>query len=216
VLTIDYYSDILCVWAWVAQRRIEELITALGEQLKVQFHYVDVFGNIPHKMETQWASKGGYSGFAAHVISAVDAYDELEISPDVWSKVKPVTSANAHLVIKAVELAYDPKESAKMALTFRRAFFIGAEDIGNLDTLFSLAREQGLSETAIQQRIITGDAIAKLVHDYNQAKMQNIKGSPSYVMDGGRQTLYGNVGYRVLRANAEELLKQPANEASWC
>jgi predicted DsbA family dithiol-disulfide isomerase len=24
-LVIDYYSDILCVWAWIAQRRIEEL-----------------------------------------------------------------------------------------------------------------------------------------------------------------------------------------------
>ena len=24
-LVIDYYTDILCVWAWVAQRRIEEL-----------------------------------------------------------------------------------------------------------------------------------------------------------------------------------------------
>ncbi|MEZ5483114.1 MAG: hypothetical protein R3E73_13460 [Porticoccaceae bacterium] len=33
-------------------------------------------------------------------------------------------------------------------------------------------------------------------------------GSPSYVINGGRQTLYGNVGYRVLRANIDELLKQ--------
>jgi predicted DsbA family dithiol-disulfide isomerase len=52
--------------------------------------------------------------------------------------------------------------------------------------------------------------------DYQQAKQNAIKGSPSYVIDGGRQTLYGNVGYRVLSANIEELLKNPANEASWC
>jgi predicted DsbA family dithiol-disulfide isomerase len=52
--------------------------------------------------------------------------------------------------------------------------------------------------------------------DYQQAKQKAIKRSPSYVIDGGRQTLYGNVGYRVLSANIEELLKSPANEASWC
>jgi hypothetical protein len=35
-------------------------------------------------------------------------------------------------------------------------------------------------------------------------------------MNNGRQILYGNVGYRVLRANAAELLNQPSDEASWC
>jgi hypothetical protein len=35
-------------------------------------------------------------------------------------------------------------------------------------------------------------------------------------MNGGRQILYGNVGYRILNANVEELLKHPEQEASWC
>jgi hypothetical protein len=35
-------------------------------------------------------------------------------------------------------------------------------------------------------------------------------------MDGGRQILYGNVGYRVLHSNIEQLLKHPQDEASWC
>ena len=35
-------------------------------------------------------------------------------------------------------------------------------------------------------------------------------------LDGGRQTLFGNVGYRVISANIEELLHQPSGEASWC
>ncbi len=58
--------------------------------------------------------------------------------------------------------------------------------------------------------------MAALMQDYQTSKLQSIKGSPSYVIDGGRQTLYGNVGYRVLLANVEELLKNPIGEASWC
>ncbi len=61
-----------------------------------------------------------------------------------------------------------------------------------------------------------GSAMAALMHDYQKSKQYSIKGSPSYVMDGGRQTLYGNVGYRVLLANTEELLKNPVDVASWC
>ena len=29
-LSIDYYTDILCVWAWIAQRRIDQLNAQLG------------------------------------------------------------------------------------------------------------------------------------------------------------------------------------------
>ena len=45
----------------------------------------------------------------------------------------------------------------------------------------------------------------------------HIHGSPSFVLNDGRQTLYGNVGYRVLEANIQELLRAPsADQASWC
>ena len=45
----------------------------------------------------------------------------------------------------------------------------------------------------------------------------NIQGSPSFVLNEGRQKLYGNVGYRILEANIHELLRaQPADQASWC
>jgi len=216
VLTIDYYSDVLCIWAWIAQLRIDELTANLGAQVDLKFHYVDVFGNVPHKMETQWADKGGLQGFALHILHASETYPELEVNPNIWSRVTPVTSANAHLILKAVELACDATEAAKMALSFRQAFFGRAQDISNLDVLISILREQGLDSKVIQREITNGRAIAALTNDYSQAKALGIKGSPSYMMDGGRQTLYGNVGYRVLHANAEELLKQPNHEASWC
>lgn len=35
-------------------------------------------------------------------------------------------------------------------------------------------------------------------------------------LNEGRQILFGNVGYRVLQANIEELIKNPEVEASWC
>lgn len=40
-LIIEYYSDILCVWAWIAQRRIDELNRELGNKIALQHYYVD-------------------------------------------------------------------------------------------------------------------------------------------------------------------------------
>jgi hypothetical protein len=44
-----------------------------------------------------------------------------------------------------------------------------------------------------------------------------IEGSPSLVLNEGRQKLYGNVGFRVIEANVQGLLHAAGPEdASWC
>ena len=215
-LIIDYYSDILCVWAWIAQRRIDELNQELEDKIEFHYHYVDIFGDVPTKMNTQWKSKGGYAGFAEHVQKSAAAFDDAPINPQIWTEVKPATSANAHLMLKAIEVAYDKSRSIEMALKFRAAFFVDALDIGDLDVLSGLLNDSDLDCYKVNACIRDGSAMAALMHNYQNSKQQGVKGSPSYVMDGGRQTLYGNVGYRVLLANSEELLKNPSDEASWC
>ena len=47
-------------------------------------------------------------------------------------------------------------------------------------------------------------------------KDYGIKGSPCFVMNEGRQILFGNVGYRVLQTNINELFNRTSDEASWC
>ena len=43
-----------------------------------------------------------------------------------------------------------------------------------------------------------------------------VQGSPTFVLNQGRQKLFGNVGYRVIAANIEELLHDNAGQLSWC
>jgi predicted DsbA family dithiol-disulfide isomerase len=215
-LPIDYYTDVLCVWAWIAQRRLDELNEQLGATIELRYHYVDVFGDTAEKMRTQWADRGLYDGFSEHVIESASPFKNAPINPRIWSEVRPATSANAHLILKAVEISDGQDASIALALALRKAFFVEAVDIGDLAVLYNLVKQQGLSEDQTRQAVVDGTAIAALMGDYQKAKTQQIKGSPSYVLDNGRQILYGNVGYRVLHANIEELLKQPDGEASWC
>ena len=213
---IDYYSDVLCVWAWVAQRRLDELNKLFGDRIELHYHYIDVFGDSAGKIEKQWGDRGGYKGFSEHVIESAASFENAPVNPKVWDEIRPATSANAHKVLKAVELAYDKQSAINLALVFRKAFFVDAKDIGHLDVLCDLVKQEGIDPEGVRQSVNEGTAIAALMSDYQKATQLALKGSPSYVMDGGRQTLYGNVGYRVLHANIEELLKNPVDEASWC
>jgi predicted DsbA family dithiol-disulfide isomerase len=215
-IKIDYYSDILCVWAWIAQRRIEEIETQWGDQVTLQHHYVNLFGDTATRIGQQWADRGSFDGFGQHVIDAAAPYDRAPVTSGIWKKVRPATSANAHLLIKAVELARGAAAAAAFALTLREEFFVKGQDIGDLKVVMDIADGAGLDAIALKDDVNNGAAMAALMSDYKDAQDQNVKGSPTWIMNSGRQILYGNVGYRVLHANIEEILKRPEQEASWC
>ncbi|MCB1319116.1 MAG: hypothetical protein KDK34_02620, partial [Leptospiraceae bacterium] len=61
-----------------------------------------------------------------------------------------------------------------------------------------------------------GEAMAALMRDTQLCQDQGITGSPTIVLNEGRQKLFGNVGYRVIEANIREILRNPGNQASWC
>lgn len=213
---IEYYSDVLCVWAWIAQRRQDELRQHFGEQLELKIRYVNVFGNTDFQIGEKWASRGGFDGFGQHVIEAAAPFSNAPVFDNIWQTVRPLSSTPAHTVLKAVEISHTAKAAEDFAFKLREQFFTGLVDIGQMGVLLDLADEQGLDIDLINASLSSGAAIADVMGDYQKAQSQSIKGSPSWVLDGGRQILYGNVGYRVLRANAQELLSQSPEEASWC
>lgn len=215
-LTIDYYTDVLCVWAWIAQRRIDELNDQWGDRMQLRHHCVNVFGDTHAKMNVQWIERGGFEGFADHVQASAAGYEDAPVHPGLWRQVRPTTSATAHLVLKAAELAASHTDMVMLAARIRQAFFVDAIDISALERLMEIADDAGLSTDALNSALLSGHAMAALLSDYSRTDRHGIVGSPSWVMNDGRQILYGNVGYRILNANVEELLRHPEQEASWC
>jgi len=216
-IKVDYYTDILCVWAWIAQRRQDELEAQFGDDIEFCYRFINIFANTGVRIGEGWADKGGFEGFGRHVIESAAPYEDAPVSGEVWKDIRPLSSTPAHLFLKATALAYAPATEQSLAKALRVSFFTGrSADIGKLPVLRKLAEGQGLDSGLICAAIDSGAAAAELMTDYQLARDQGIKGSPSWVLDGGRQILYGNVGYRVVRANAVELLKHPQEEASWC
>jgi protein-disulfide isomerase len=69
----------------------------------------------------------------------------------------------------------------------------------------------------LRKSIREGTAFARLSADYQDADKMRIEGSPSFVLNDGRQKLYGDVGFRIIEANIQELLRAPGgDQASWC
>lgn len=215
-LRIEYYTDVLCVWAWIAERRNQELLLTLPDQIELHCQFVDLFGDTESRIGVGWSEKGGYLGFGDHVRHSAEPYDDATVHPDVWTRVRPRTSANAHLVIKAVQLLKGDTAARELARALRVAFFTQAADIGVLGLDLEIAEECGHAPADVREILESGGALAALLSDIKSCHERRVVGSPTWVMNQGRQILYGNVGYRVLHANVEELLRRPEHEASWC
>ncbi|TDG15503.1 disulfide bond formation protein DsbA [Seongchinamella unica] len=213
---IDYYSDVLCVWAWIAQPRLDELSRQWGPQVLLRHHYVDIFGDCNQKIARNWGEHDGFEKFADHVHHSAEPFEDATVHPEIWRATRPSSSAQAHLLLRAIGLVASEEKLAATALRIRRSFFCDAKDISDMDLLLQIAREEGVDHEAISHCFRKGSAMAALSSDLRAAQESGVRGSPTWILNNGRQVLYGNVGYRVLNANIEELLKHPGDEASWC
>ena len=219
---ITYYSDLLCVWAYIGQRRLDQLATDFGAQIEIEPHFCSVFADAWGKIE----GGKGFEGFNAHLREVVAQFPHVELHPRVWLDARPRSSASGHLFIKAIELieaedgdtsAWADRASTKAAWALRCAFFQHGRDISSYEIQCGIADQFGVARARIEEKLCSSEAMTALLRDYQICSDQGIKGSPTFVMNEGRQRLFGNVGYRLIEANVLELLRNPpTDQASWC
>ncbi len=216
LVSVTYYSDILCIWAYCAQARVDELRARFADQVEIDFRFISVFGNTRLKIGDGWKDRGGFEGYDDHVGEIAERFLHAEVHPQLWCKTRPASSASPHLFLKAVHLA-DRGGFEKAAWAFRQAFFKEALDIADVDVQWGIAGELGVSLKGVELALKNGMAMAALCEDYQMQRDHLIEGSPTFLLNDGRQKLFGNVGYRVIEANIHELLRTTDfSQASWC
>ena len=104
IIEIKYFSDVLCVWAYISQVRIDAIKEKFGEAVRIEHRFCSVFGDTATKINTTWKEKGGYAGFNAHLRQAASKYPHIEVHPGLWLNTSPATSMSTHLFLKAIQL----------------------------------------------------------------------------------------------------------------
>lgn len=225
VVEVTHVSDVLCIWAYISEARIDALKKKFGGSLRLSYRFCSVFGDTAGKIKSAWKDKGEYQGFNAHLRHVAEKFPHIEIHPEIWLKTRPMSSASPHLFLKAVQ-QLERQSAAQAGVTgifeqmtsaFRRAFFRDCRDVSRWNVQCEIAQRLGADIGSVEKLIHSGAAFAALAADYQDADKMRIEGSPSLVLNEGRQKLYGNVGFRVIDTNIQELLREPrAEDASWC
>ena len=223
----EYFTDLLCIWAYGAQIRIEQLQRDFPEQVTVTARYIPLFASTKERIGKGWADRGGFQGFGQHTLEVAGNWDHVDVHSDIWTGDTPASSTSPHLFVKAVQLLEEQgainaapdttPASARLAWRLRESFFSEGRNIARRETQCALAEELRLPVDAIHAKLDCGEAHAALHADIEAQQRYQVTGSPTLVLNEGRQRLYGNVGYRIVEANVRELLHNPlSGEASWC
>ncbi len=229
-IQVSYFSDVLCIWAYVAEARLDQLRKEYCPSVDLEYRFLPLFGANRYRIGEGWSDRGSYAGYGEHVRRIASGFDHVSVSDRIWSEVAPTTSAIAHEMLCGARLLADEgvidgsrhdnlggRTLFEEAIwQVRSAFFQQARDISKRDVVRDVLHRAGLPTSAIDAKVESGEAMAEACRDIELRDQHKIEGSPTYYLNQGRQKLYGNVGYRVVSANLRELLERPGNRASWC
>jgi predicted DsbA family dithiol-disulfide isomerase len=208
-IPLQYWTDPLCIWAFVAQERLDRLLER-HPQIDIAYHIVPVFGSIPHRFrEGSWANSGPEGRAAATQRIASERGIE-GVSGRVWVDDPPASSwpvgaaAKAGFAMEARDEA-DTGCGAAYLLALRKAFFLDDRNIAKRIVQLEVGEACGLDPTVLAVNLDDGSAMAALYEDHIEREALKLQGSPTWVFDGGRAQLYGNFDEHILDATVASL-----------
>lgn len=230
VIQIDHFSDVLCIWAYVAQIRVDEMIANYKDSITINYHFFPVFGCTAQRIGEGWKDRGGFEGYSRHVREIAERFEHIDINPNIWIDNAPKSSASCHHFLTAVRLleregtiSCEPQDACNGRTLFeetvwhtRRAFFRDLLDVGLRKIQFDIAGQIGLPAAELEEKLNNGDAMAAMCRDNELRDQYRVEGSPTYILNNGRQKLYGDVGYKIIDANIREILNRGDDQLSWC
>lgn len=217
----SYWSDPLCIWAFVAQRRLEQVLESHAGRLVVRYHTVPVFGSVPWRFAAgPWAVLG-VEGRVEATRRIAQEHGIEGVSGEAWRSAQPASSWSPGAAVRACFAAEQEGEApagagAAYELRMRQRFFLDDVNVALRGAQLALAEEVGVPPSSLERRLDDGSALAALWEDYQEKERLRVQGSPTYVFDGGRAQLYGDFPYSILEATVEALLGGRAPGASAC
>ncbi len=220
-VAFTYWSDPLCVWAFVAQPRLDRILEEYRAQLDVSYRVVPVFGSVVQRFrDGKWAAAGP-EGRAETTRRVAARFGRDDVSGAVWTRDAPASSWPVGAAIKAAFALEEagsapPGAGAQYQLRLREAFFVEDRNVARRREQLAIAEACGLPTAGLEARIDDGTALAALWEDYEAKEALRLQGSPTWVFDAGRAMLYGNVGEAVIHATVDELVRGLGPGSSRC
>jgi predicted DsbA family dithiol-disulfide isomerase len=185
-LHIEMVSDLVCPWCWVGLRRLQGAIELVPElEVEILFRPFELDPTVPaggtdykEYMKARFGSDQGREK-SNQMRDLLIQYGEEEGIPFHFDRItRRANSFNAHRVVRWAQ-GQDKGLQAKEALF--EAVFSNGEDIGDHETLVTIAAKIGLDANLVSD-LLAGDAdVENTRNEQDFFRQMGISGVPTFI-----------------------------------
>ncbi len=202
MIRLDIFSDPICPWCFIGKANLDRALEAHPEhQFEIEWHPFQLNPDMPPEgadrrsyLEAKFGSKENAVAIYARV---AEAAKEAGVTINFESMNRVPNTLDAHRLIHWAGL--EGRQTAMISALFR-AYFRDGKDIGDTETLTTLAGEAGL-DTALIARLLAStsdrdDIAARDTHARNRGvnAVPTFVISNQYVLSGAQPpSLWGQV-----------------------
>ncbi|WP_179390443.1 DsbA family protein [Psychromicrobium silvestre] len=213
-MKIEIWSDIACPWCYIGKRRFESALSAFAHRDEVQLEWksFQLDPTIPeHYDGTELDYLSKRKGMPAASVAQMFEHVKTQAAGEGLNyDFDTLTVANSHLGHELIHFAAQQDLDGQLGLQdaakerLLKLHFEEGGDIGDLDTLVSIAVELGLNAEKAREALAERDFEEAVDQDIAEAHALGIQGVPFFVID----RKYGISG-----AQGSEVFSQTLNEA---
>jgi 2-hydroxychromene-2-carboxylate isomerase len=179
--TVDYYFSPMSPWTYLGHARFADMAKRYGAVIRVKptdFGKVfPVSGGLP-------LAKRAPQRQAYRMLELKRFRDHLKLPLNLQPKFFPVPVDLAAQFIVAAGRAGGSDAAMRLAGAVLRACWAEECNLGDIDTLIAICKEQGMDAVALAAAA-QSDAVKAEYEGYTEeAVARNVFGAPSYVIDG--------------------------------
>jgi predicted DsbA family dithiol-disulfide isomerase len=183
---IEIVSDVVCPWCFVGKRRLEKALALLDRQdLTVRWKPFQLNPDAPKEGMDQQAHRARKFGSLARArelethVSAVGAEEGIQFQFDRIQKI-PNTFEAHRLIWFAVSKGVQDAVVDKLF----RAYFLDAEDVGEIAVLKRIGAESGLDSGGLEELFTNKLGTAEVLAEEEWARSKGVGSVPTFFVNG--------------------------------
>jgi predicted DsbA family dithiol-disulfide isomerase len=186
-MKVEIYSDIVCPWCYIGERRFERALAAhpgAGE-VEVVFRPYQLDPAAPTEAYPlkRYLEKrfGGPAEGMTKQVGAAAAGEGIQID---WDRALAVNTLRAHRLLRIAETEYGNGVQRALAEKLFAAHFTAGGDVSDTELLTELATSVGMDEIRVRSYLGSDEGVAELEAELEGARRLGVRAVPTFVIEG--------------------------------
>ncbi len=185
-ITIDIYSDVICPWCYVGKRRLERALRQVGDRVRAEVIWrpFQLNPTMPKNgmdrkvyLETKFGSLDAFKEMEERLLEAGRA----EQIPFAFEKI--LRTPNTFLAHRLIWYARRQGKQDALVEELFRAYFVGGNDIGNIQTLAKVSQLAGLEQREVESFLASETGVAEVKTEEAAGHRMGIRSVPHFVLN---------------------------------